>query len=63
MTVSEAAGEHQRRANTSAQQVLVLELEFELEHTDRRRLEQAKEKGAVLGFFTLSNQFKQMKPH
>ena len=39
MTVSAAAGEHQRRVNTSAQQVLVfLEVELELEHTGQEKI-------------------------
>ena len=50
MTVSEAAGKHQRRTNTSAQQVLVLELEFELEHMGQEKIGVGKRKGAVLGF-------------
>ena len=64
MTVSAAAGEHQRRVNTSAQQVLIFGgLELELEHMGQEKIGVGKEKGAVLRFFTLSNQFNQMKLH
>ena len=63
MTVSVVAGEHQKRDNTSTQQVLVFGVRDTARNTGWEKIGVGKRKGAVLGIFTLSNQFNQMDPH